>query len=246
MDSSWATLKAQRKANGLCFRCGEKWTGRNHKCPNQVSLHVIQELLDVFQLSPGDEGDEEDFEPEYVEETVLALSETQTDAKAKLTLPKRQTIKFRGFIGKQDVLILLDLGSVGTFVREQVVQDCELTVQQCEPMTFSTADGSPMQSSTVVPKLTWFLQGHTFSYDARILPLKCYDVILGADWLEDHSPIWIHWKQKLMKFAHQGKHIQLQGIQPAPVACKKIAPKKLKGPLRRQGLVQCVQVLTAP
>lgn len=40
-ESSWATLKADRKAKGLCFTCGEKWTGRNHQCPNQVSLHVI-------------------------------------------------------------------------------------------------------------------------------------------------------------------------------------------------------------
>jgi hypothetical protein len=34
-------LKAYRRANNLCFTCGEKWTGRNHKCPTQVPLHVI-------------------------------------------------------------------------------------------------------------------------------------------------------------------------------------------------------------
>jgi hypothetical protein len=28
MDSSWAALKAQHKANVLCFVCGEKWIGR--------------------------------------------------------------------------------------------------------------------------------------------------------------------------------------------------------------------------
>lgn len=53
VESNWATLKAHRKANGLCFVCGEKWTGRNHKCPNQVPRHVIQELRDVFFISGG-------------------------------------------------------------------------------------------------------------------------------------------------------------------------------------------------
>ena len=36
------TLKAYRRANNLCFTCGEKWTGRNHKCPTQVPLHIIE------------------------------------------------------------------------------------------------------------------------------------------------------------------------------------------------------------
>lgn len=154
MDSSWASLKAQRKANGLCFTCGEKWTGRNHKCPNQVSLHVIQELLDVFQLSPLDEVEEEDSKPENVEEAVMALSDVQPSENVTLSSSKRQTVKFRGFIGKQEILILLDSGSIGTFVSEQLVQTCGLQVKQCQPMTFSTADGSPMQSSAMVPQLT--------------------------------------------------------------------------------------------
>jgi hypothetical protein len=74
-------------------------------------------------------------------------------------------------------------------------------------MNFITADGSLMVSDTMVPQLTWFLQGHTFSYDARVLRLKRYDMILAADWLEDHSPTRIHWGQKLMKFPHKGKEI---------------------------------------
>jgi hypothetical protein len=43
-------LKAYRRANNLCFTCGEKWSGRNHKCPTRVPLHIIQELLDAVQL----------------------------------------------------------------------------------------------------------------------------------------------------------------------------------------------------
>lgn len=45
-----SVLKAYRKANNLCFTCGEKWTRRNHKCPTQIPLDVIQELLEAVQV----------------------------------------------------------------------------------------------------------------------------------------------------------------------------------------------------
>jgi hypothetical protein len=40
------TLKSFRRKNGLCFRCGEKWS-HNHKCPEQVPLHVLEESWDA-------------------------------------------------------------------------------------------------------------------------------------------------------------------------------------------------------
>jgi ribosomal protein L7/L12 len=47
-DDKLATLKEFRRINGLCFKYGEKWS-HNHKCLAQVSLHVIEELLDALE-----------------------------------------------------------------------------------------------------------------------------------------------------------------------------------------------------
>ena len=44
-----AALKSYRRANGLSFTCGEKWAGKAHNCLAQISLHVIQELIDAVQ-----------------------------------------------------------------------------------------------------------------------------------------------------------------------------------------------------
>jgi len=33
-EDKLATLRAQRRAQGLCMKCGEKW-GRNHRCPDK-------------------------------------------------------------------------------------------------------------------------------------------------------------------------------------------------------------------
>jgi len=43
------SLKSFRRAKGLCFTCGEKWS-KTHKCPDHVPLHVIEELLETLQL----------------------------------------------------------------------------------------------------------------------------------------------------------------------------------------------------
>lgn len=48
-EDRWAVLRATRRAQGLCMRCGGKWS-RDHQCPPAVQLHVVQELLDVFQV----------------------------------------------------------------------------------------------------------------------------------------------------------------------------------------------------
>jgi len=40
-----------------------------------------------------------------------------------------------------------------------------------------------MICNSIIPGLQWSSQGHSFSVDAGVLPLKCYDMILGQDWL---------------------------------------------------------------
>lgn len=41
------TLRAYRRARGLCFKCGEKWDPQ-HQCSQTVQLHVVEELLDML------------------------------------------------------------------------------------------------------------------------------------------------------------------------------------------------------
>nr|XP_051228810.1 uncharacterized protein LOC127346563 [Lolium perenne] len=45
-SDSLRTLKAQRRARGECFKCGEKYQP-GHKCTKTVSLNVVEELLEL-------------------------------------------------------------------------------------------------------------------------------------------------------------------------------------------------------
>ena len=48
-EDKLASLKSLRRRNGLCFKCGEKWSPA-HTCPPHISLHVLEEFLDALDI----------------------------------------------------------------------------------------------------------------------------------------------------------------------------------------------------
>jgi len=67
-------------------------------------------------------------------------------------------------------------------------------------------------------------------------------MILGEDWLEDCSPMWVHWRKKIMRFNYKGRRITLKGTTTEVTKCSAIGAGKLKGLLRRGAVTQCVQL----
>lgn len=62
-----------------------------------------------------------------------------------------------------------------------------------------------MISSSVIPNCHYSIAGKPFQSTFKVLPLHTYDIILGADWLKQHSPdgmdfiertLVIKWKNK--------------------------------------------------
>ncbi|WVZ61926.1 hypothetical protein U9M48_011733 [Paspalum notatum var. saurae] len=191
-DEKLSALKAFRKANGLCFKCGDKW-GQNHKCPKQISLHVLEEFLEVFELHDI-QVSESDGEDNSGSEGVCAVEQSPLQATQRF-----RTLKLLGRIGKYHLLFLIDSGSIGTFVSDKLVSRLQLPT------------------------------GYSFTSDARVLPLRCYDMILGEDWLESCSPMWVDWKLKQMTFTVAGQKVALQGITDDVTNCSAISVHKLKG-----------------
>jgi hypothetical protein len=54
MDEKPRSMRAYRRAHGLCYVCGKKWNP-SHSCAPTVQLHVVEELLDLLQASSEDE-----------------------------------------------------------------------------------------------------------------------------------------------------------------------------------------------
>jgi hypothetical protein len=65
-ENKLATLRNYRCQNGICFKCGGKWD-KTHKCPTQIPMHVLEELLDALE----DDGNEMDYPKEELVEDVV-------------------------------------------------------------------------------------------------------------------------------------------------------------------------------
>jgi hypothetical protein len=234
-DDKLAALRAQRREQGLCMKCGGKW-GRAHKCPNQVPLHILEELLDVMNTEDVCE-EHQDLEDTSSDEEMLALSWSANEG-----IQGKKTIRLQGLIDKQEILILIDSGSSSTFISSTTAQRLGYNQEDTTEVQVTVANGSKITSNKMISGITWWTQGHTFSTNARVLDLKFYDMVLGMDWLEHHSPMWVHWKRKKLRFTHQGKRITLTGVKDCVSSCPKIKTRKLRGLLRKGGVAQLVQL----
>jgi hypothetical protein len=45
-----------------------------------------------------------------------------------------------------------------------------------------------------------------------VLPLSTYDLIIGMDWLETHSPMMVHWAHKWLTIPIKGTYVTLHGL----------------------------------
>lgn len=199
---------------------------------------MIEEILEALE---PDTAQEVSYADEDEEEVVLAVS-----TKCMKGEERRRTMRLHGTIGKLHVLILIDSGSVGTFISPELASQLKVAVEQCPSIQLVAADGSPMLCDKRIPNLQWSSQGHTFTSSAGILPIKCFDMILGEDWLEDHNPMWVHWGKKVMKFTHEGRRIVLQGLTKRMQSCSAFEPQGLRGLLNRQAVSHCVQLKLLP
>lgn len=107
-DDKLYTLKQFRRKNGICFKCGGKWS-TTHTCPDQVPLHVLEELWDALDLRSSDDPDEVQSKLMNNEDSVMAVQTPE-----EMRHYRRQTLKLLAQIGNQQVLVLVDSGSIGT------------------------------------------------------------------------------------------------------------------------------------
>jgi hypothetical protein len=111
----------------------------------------------------GSEDGESDTEQN--EECVMAVKSTPNSSQV---VKGRETIRFRGFIRKQELSILQDSGKSGTFINETVAQGCKSQLKPCAELQFVAADGLPMVSNHHF----WFSVVHL----GTVLLLRCESV----------------------------------------------------------------------
>jgi len=169
-----------RKAMGLCFKCGAKW-GPQHTCVASVPLHMVEEVWQLLSdqepvLVSSSESDDE----------LMALSE---HALKGISAP--HTLKLAASIHNFKSIVLVDSGSSHNFISEHLASQLSPWTPLPHSMTVRVVDGAALRCSHEIVNFSWSVNGTLFTTTFKILPLDCYDAILGMEWLESLSPMQV-------------------------------------------------------
>jgi hypothetical protein len=210
VDSKVASLRAYRRARGLCHFCAKKWS-KGHKCAETVQLHDVQELWEMLS------SDQPESEAEFVDSAEQFMILLSTEAASTKTTSK--SFRLRGQLQGIDVVILLDSGSSHCFLSANHTSALSGLARLDTPLSVTMANGEVVQCTVELPQASWYIHGLEFCYSFKVIPLPYYDVILGMDWLEMFSPMTVDWKHKWLSLPHSGSTVVLQGCQPLVPAC---------------------------
>jgi hypothetical protein len=132
-------LHDYRRANNLCFKCGEKYDP-THQCDKKQvgELHTIitedtptqlsEEVLNMIEM-------QDIAEAQQLSLSIYALSGTDSG----------DTIRLRAMVGNQIFLILVDSGSTGSFLNVSMLPRLHCSVQQTTPVTVKLANNDSLQ-----------------------------------------------------------------------------------------------------
>ena len=118
------------------------------------------------------------------------------------------------FYTASDCLGLVDSGSSSSFISAALSQKLSGVSPLSTPISVQVAGGGILSCASVISQAIWFIDDVAFQSDLRVLPLTAYDLIIGMDWLEAHSPMRVHWLDKWMEVSYAGHSVVLQGILP--------------------------------
>lgn len=201
-------LRDYRRANGECFKCGEKYDP-THVCAQKAgaAVHAMEQVECPIQLSEEVLNMLEMHDIAVAEQLSLSLNALAGSEGANC-------LRLRALVGNQVMLILVDSGSSNSFINANMLDRIPCAITETTPISVKVANGQYMQTSKIVKDLTWWSQGATFTTPMRVLDLGGYDAILGMDWLQQHSPMTTDWDKKFISFPYKGQQVTLYGVPP--------------------------------
>ncbi len=196
----------QRRAAGLCFKCGEKYY-QGHQCQgkslNQIGgEYEVEEVFDEGLLQEEEEEAVQQDEPDEMGISVHALSgETP-----------QETLKVQGEVGGKPLVILIDTGSTHSFIDYQVAKELKANMTVASPLIVTVADGHKVLSKLKCTRFQWMMHGESYQADLRVIRLDGSGIILGIDWLKKHGRVTFDYSNNSVSFNKDGKAVTVEGI----------------------------------
>ncbi|TYK13876.1 Ty3/gypsy retrotransposon protein [Cucumis melo var. makuwa] len=202
-----------RREKGLCFRCGEKYFA-GHRC----KLKEHKELRMLVVKEGGEEleiVEEEFFDAEAEMKQVDVQSVENLNIELSLNsvvgLNNPGTMKVKGRVGEEEVVILIDCGATHNFIAEDLVTRLGVTLQETPNYGVILGSGTAVKGKGVCWDVEVHLEGWKVTDSFLPLQLGGVDMILGMQWLHSLGVTEVDWKRLVLTFHHQGKKVVIRG-----------------------------------
>jgi hypothetical protein len=118
----------------------------------------------------------------------------------------RDLLYFMGRLGKRMVRILIDGGSMGDFVSDELVKSMKVKTHPVPNQTLSFANGEQALCNKEIQDTELSIGEYTDCVKLKLAHLPHHDVILGKPWLERYNPD-IDWVNNIIKLHKDNKQV---------------------------------------
>nr|GMD23239.1 glyceraldehyde-3-phosphate dehydrogenase 2, cytosolic [Ipomoea batatas] len=128
----------------------------------------------------------------------LALLELPLTAMGRTGGPK--TLKFRGQIAGQNIVIMVDSGASLNYISHRLTTILPIPPEPTTPFAAQLADGRLVEINRKYSQLHVGLGHIAMPIDCFVFPLGGVDLILGVAWLEGLGNVMVNWANLTMTF----------------------------------------------
>ena len=121
------------------------------------------------------------------------------------------TMKLKGDIKGQEVVILIDSGATNNFIHEIVAEAQGLNIEPGTQFGVTIGDGTRCKGKGICRRVELRLKELTIVADFLAVELGNVDVVLGMQWLDTTGTTKVHWPSLTMTFWVKDRQIVLKG-----------------------------------
>jgi len=185
---------AERRRKGLCFNCDEQYV-RGHKCQRLFYLEVTDP-----------DGTDLPEEAAHQEPPPLISLHVITGIRSA------DTMQIRVAIGPHVLTALLDSGSTHNFVSEVAAHKVGLRFDDSSGARVTVANGDRVACRGVALNVAIRVDDDHFQVDCYAIPLDCYDLVLGVQFLRTLGPILWDFDDLCLAFWHRDRRVLWHGL----------------------------------
>ena len=165
--------------------------------------------MEVEEESEGEDESEDEWEAETKLQNKQELQVLSLQAMAGLTT--KRTMRIKGHIKGEEVVVLIDLGASCNFIATWVVEKLGLPVVPPQEIGVAIGDGRVMTSSGNFVGLKLDIQGIEIHEEYMLFDLGATDMVLGYTWLATLGVVYLLELQTLFENSKE----QEQAVTPS-------------------------------